>query len=126
MTTFRRRVLFCGLMLCAVPARVVLADNAPAESPDFKKHVLPIFEAKCNRCHGEKRRGGQLDMRTVESLLKGGVSGPAIKPGNAQKSLLIEMIHFKEMPPKKETPRVTEEELKLLKTWVDALPKPAG
>lgn len=89
---------------------------------DFQRDVLPIFEAKCLRCHGAKKRDAQLDMRTMDALLKGGVTSPAIQPGNAQKSLLIELLHYNEMPPKKETPRVTKAELELLRKWVNALP----
>jgi hypothetical protein len=39
--------------------------------------------------------------------------------------LLIELIHFNEMPPKKEMPRVTKEELELLRKWIDAMPQGA-
>lgn len=105
----------------AAPPRAPSAvePDAPPDAPEFTTDVLPILEKKCNRCHGEKRRGGKLDMRTREALLVGGVSGPAIKPGDAKKSLLIELIHYNEMPPKKEEPRVTKQELELLKRWVD-------
>lgn len=97
-----------------------VASVASAEGPGFQKDVLPILEAKCNRCHGGKSRGGKLDLRTRDALLTGGVTGPAIKSGDAKKSLMIEMIHFNEMPPKKETPRVTKDELELLRKWVEA------
>jgi hypothetical protein len=53
-------------------------------------------------------------------MLKGGVSGPAIAPGQPDKSILIELIHFNEMPPKRVQPRVTADELKLLKAWIAA------
>ena len=33
---------------------------------------------------------------------------------------MIELIHDNEMPPKKESPRVTKEELELLRKWIDA------
>ena len=113
------------VLLCALTAGSAGADDKPAQTPDFKKEVLPIFEAKCIRCHGAQRRGGKLDMRSLEALRTGGASGPAIKPGNAKESLLIELIHFNEMPPKKETPRVTKEELGLLRKWIDAMPAPS-
>lgn len=114
----RLQAVLGGLLLC-----VAAATPAPAaEKPDFQRDVLPIFEAKCLRCHGEKKRDGKLDMRTLDALLKGGVTSPAIKPGNAQKSLLIELLHYNEMPPKKETPRVTKEELELLRKWINAMP----
>lgn len=122
----RKILAACWLALGSLTAQPASAgDDPPADPPDFKTKVLPIFEAKCIRCHGPNRRGGRLDMQTVEALLKGGVSGPAIKPGNAAKSLMIEMIHYNEMPPKKESPRVSKEELELLRAWVNSLPKPA-
>ena len=109
-------------MLGGLATSVAGADAQRAAAPDFQREVLPLFEAKCLRCHGAKRRDGKLDMRTLEALLAGGVSGPALKPGNAQKSLLIELVHYNEMPPKKELPRVTQAELELLRKWIAALP----
>lgn len=118
----RLHALLGGLTLVALAAGSARAADKRDEAPDFKRDVLPIFEEKCIRCHGAKKRDAKLDMRTLDALLAGGVSGPAIKPGNAQKSLLIELLHYKEMPPKKETPRVTEEELALLRRWINAMP----
>ncbi|MFM8468693.1 MAG: c-type cytochrome domain-containing protein [Limisphaerales bacterium] len=113
----RLQALLGGLLL-----RVAVADHAcAAEKPDFQRDVLPIFEEKCLRCHGEKKKDAKLDMRTMDALLAGGVTGPALKPGNAQKSLLIELLHYNEMPPKKATPRVTKEELELLRRWINAM-----
>ncbi|WP_409213107.1 c-type cytochrome domain-containing protein [Prosthecobacter sp.] len=116
------QVFLGGLLLGSLAAERARADDKQASAPDFKRDVLPIFEEKCLRCHGEKRRGGKLDMRTLEALLTGGDTGPAIKPGNAKKSLLIELIHYKEMPPKKEKNFVTPAELELLRRWIDAMP----
>ena len=118
----RLHAFLCRLMISALAAGSAWADDTTGHAPDFQRDVLPIFEAKCIRCHGGKRRGGKLDMRSLESLLSGGESGPAIKRGNARKSLLIELIHYKEMPPKKETPVVTKTELDLLRKWIDAMP----
>lgn len=122
----RNHILICGFILCGFAAANARADDKPAASPDFKKDVLPILEAKCIRCHGAQRRGGKLDMRTAEVMLEGGVSGPAFKPANAKKSLMIEMIHYNEMPPKKEKLRVEKDELELLRKWIDAMPVRSG
>ncbi len=111
-----------GLLISSLAGENAWADDKPASAPDFQEDVLPIFEEKCLRCHGTKRRGGKLDMRTLEAMLEGGDTGPAIKPGNAKKSLLIELIHYKEMPPKKEKNFVTPAELELLRRWIDAMP----
>lgn len=119
---FRFQALFGGLLLCGLATDLPAAEAPKDTAPDFQRDVLPIFDAKCLRCHGVKRRDGKLDMRTLEAMLAGGVSGPALKPGNAQKSLLIELIHYNEMPPKKEPPRVTKAELELLRRWINAMP----
>lgn len=116
----RLHAVLGGLLLLCVA--VAQANDKRDAAPDFQRDVLPIFEAKCLRCHGEKKKDAKLDMRTLDALLKGGVTSPAIKPGNAQKSLLIELLHYNEMPPKKETPRVTKEELELLRKWINAMP----
>ena len=116
----------CGLLICGLAVGSAFADDKKDAAPDFKRDVLPILETKCLRCHGVKKRDGKLDMRSLDSMLTGGESGPAFKPGNAEKSLLIELIHFNEMPPKTETPRVTKEELELLRKWINALPSPSA
>ena len=126
MATLLRAALLVALALplslVSSPAR---AEGPPAGTPDFKTQVLPILDAKCIRCHSARRKSGKLDMQTEKAMLAGGVSGPAFKPGNAAKSLMIEMIHYKEMPPKREEPKVTKEELDLLRAWINAMPKPA-
>ncbi len=103
----------------AVPAA---EPEQPKKAPaiDFRGQVLPILEAKCIRCHGARQRGGKLDLRGREAMLKGGNSGAAIDLENPDKSLLIELIHFNEMPPKRKGTRVTAEELKLLNDWIKA------
>lgn len=123
---FRFQAVLGGLVLCTLTAGSAEAGGKKGPIPDFTRDVLPLFEAKCIRCHGAKKRDGKLDLRTPEALLKGGVTSPAIKPGNARKSLLIELLHYNEMPPKKETPRVTREELELLRKWIDAMPVPSA
>ena len=116
------RFLLSGLLFGGLAEVRTRVDDKQGAAPDFQQDVLPIFEEKCLRCHGAKRRGGKLDMRTLDAMLEGGDTGPAIKRGNSKKSLLIELIHYKEMPPKKQKPTVTAEELELLRRWIDAMP----
>ncbi len=89
-------------------------------SPDYKRDIAPLLEAKCLRCHSPKKSDGKLDLTTRTAMLKGGISGPAIEPGKPDKSLIIELVHFNEMPPKRVQPRVTPDELTLLKAWITA------
>ncbi len=65
----------------------------------------------CFKCHGGTKTSGELRVDTLENLLKGGQSGPALVPGKPESSLLMRAIlheaeDFK-MPPKQRLPRET-------------------
>ncbi|NBV34717.1 MAG: hypothetical protein EBR81_13250, partial [Proteobacteria bacterium] len=75
----------------------------------FEKKIRPVLAASCYECHSakaEKLKGGLL-LDTKEGLLKGGDSGQAVLPGNAAKSLLLQVMRHETkdpemaMPPKK-------------------------
>ena len=68
--------------------------------------VLPFLYARCIVCHGRRKQEGKLDLRTVDSILRGGTTGPAITPGDPQNCLLLKRVHAKEMPPPREMIRV--------------------
>src|SRR5690606_17550785 len=61
--------------------------------------VLPILQARCVVCHGRGEQRGGLDLRTQESRLQGGDSGPAIVLGKPDESLLIHKVEVGLMPP---------------------------
>ena len=73
--------------------------------------VLPVLQLRCVVCHGKQVAEAGLDLRTRESILKGGKSGPAILPGNPTESLLLKKIHAGEMPPKR---RIVEASIKVI------------
>jgi len=63
----------------------------------FKKHVKPILETKCLRCHGGKKIESDFDLSDREGLLKGGQFGNAVIPGKSKESQLVKLItHAKE------------------------------
>src|SRR5436190_21404807 len=79
-------VLLSPLVCAAVSA-------APVEQREFfESKIRPVLASVCYDCHGpEKQKSGlRLDWR--EGLLKGGEHGPAIVPGDPEKSLLIQAI----------------------------------
>ena len=63
------------------------------------RDVLPIFQARCVVCHGKREQRGGLDLRTRETRLAGGDSGPLLVPGSPDASLIIQKIEAGEMPP---------------------------
>jgi hypothetical protein len=97
---------------------VVVAAPA-AKSPEFTSEIRPILQAKCWACHGENSPQASLSLRTPESILKGGKSGPAVKPGSSAGSLLIEKVVSKAMPPG--DAKLSPAEITLLRSWVDRL-----
>jgi hypothetical protein len=64
-----------------------------------QEDVLPILFTRCVVCHGGRQQKGGLDLRTRQSMLKGGKTGPAIVPGKPEESLLVKKIHDRDMPP---------------------------
>jgi hypothetical protein len=85
----------------------------------FERDVRPILKAQCFECHGEgKKLKGSLDLRLRRFLDAGGDTGPAIVPGKAANSLLIERVRSGEMPPGKR--KLTAAEVAVLEQWIDA------
>jgi cytochrome c5 len=110
-------VVLSGWLADAGPAPQSKA-NGPA--PDYPHDVAAILDTKCNRCHTATKASGKLLTTSRAGLLKGGVSGPAIEPGKPDKSFVVELVYYNEMPPKGEKPRVSADELKRLKEWIAA------
>lgn len=84
----------------------------------YASDVYPILEAKCVKCHGVERVKEGLNMLTYEQLMAGSFNGPVIVPGNADESLLAQLIAEGEMPDR--GPKVTEAELQVIKNWINA------
>src|SRR6185312_12155585 len=96
----------------------VYANPAVAQNLSFEKSVLPIFQAKCLNCHGEKRQKGGLDLRVKSAILKGGESGSALKPGSLKGSILWEKIRTDEMPEGEK--KLTAAEKDTIRKWIEA------
>src|SRR5687768_10392574 len=88
------------------PARAAAPTIDPAQLEFFENKIRPIFADSCYECHSlqSKKSKGSLTLDTREGLLKGGDTGPAIVPGDPEKSLLIKAVRYADealqMPPK--------------------------
>ncbi len=96
---------------------LVSGGAPPAAPPRFDTDILPLFQAKCLRCHGEKVHKAELDLRTPATILKGGESGAVLMPGQPEKSLLFQKVHEGTMPPAKKD-RLTAAEVDILRRWI--------
>jgi cytochrome c553 len=87
----------------------------------FESKIRPILVDNCYKCHSatSKKLKGNLRLDTKEAMLKGGDNGPAIVPGNPEKSLLIQAIRYKnedlQMPPKE---KLSDARIADLEAWV--------
>ena len=114
--------LLLGLTLPAAPPPATTPAPTKAQLEFFENRVRPVLVSACYKCHSAadgKTKGG-LALDTREGLLKGGDTGPAVVPGNPDKSLLIKAIRYLDpnlqMPPKGE--RLTDIQIADLYTWV--------
>ena len=88
----------------------------------FEAKVRPLLADKCYSCHSvqsEKLKAGLL-LDHGSTILKGGDSGAAVKPGDPGESLLIEAVEYADpdiqMPPKK---KLSDGDIALLRKWVE-------
>ena len=66
--------------------------DSSAEGRDFfERKIRPLFVERCYECHSAeaKKLKGGLRFDLKDGVLKGGDSGPAVLPGDPEKSLLI-------------------------------------
>ena len=87
----------------------------------FEKKIRPVLAEHCYRCHSvaEGKSRGALTLDTREGTLKGGDFGPAVVPGDLQKSLLIKAVRWSDedmqMPPKN---KLSSAQIADLEAWV--------
>jgi mono/diheme cytochrome c family protein len=100
---------------------LALSVSAPAQDKkpvSFEKDVQPIIKASCLSCHKPDKKKGKLDMSTYEALMKGGDQGAPVKPGDAKKSLLIEVVSGKEPEMPEKGDPLTPAQIDILSRWI--------
>ncbi|MDF1661307.1 MAG: hypothetical protein P1V97_06025, partial [Planctomycetota bacterium] len=114
-----KRTTKMALLWAAILLTPTLANAEGKEKITFDRHVLPIFEAKCNDCHNADVAAGDLDLTTYSGTMAGGGSGAVISPGDPDGSKLFrQVIHTERpyMPP--EEPKINKKSIALLKAWI--------
>jgi len=95
-----------------------IAEEKAETDPTFADDILPIFRAKCIRCHAGVEPKAGLNLASPASLLTGGKSGPVLRIRAAESSLLYEMVSSDKMPLVGQ--KLTAAEKGLIRKWINS------
>jgi hypothetical protein len=119
-----RLLLSCVL---AIGLAAPLCGETPAADREgiefFEKKIRPVLVERCYECHSAtaKKLEGSLHIDSRAGALKGGDQGPAVVPGDLEKSLLIRAIRYDDkdlqMPPAPKE-RLSAEVVADFETWI--------
>ena len=111
--------LCCSVVAIALLAVSIIRAEEPRANLDyFEREVRPILVDACHKCHGPNKQESDLRLDSREAVLKGGVSGAAVVPGQPEKSLLVAAIRHVgdiKMPPQA---KLTEAQIAAVAHWV--------
>jgi hypothetical protein len=118
-----RPVGLCWLTagLLAAPAAVA-AGRAATPPVNFARDVQPILSKACFACHGPDEGTRAAGLRLDSRAAAVGGARPAVTPGNPAASRLLarvtEASEARRMPPAKAGPRLTGEQVRVLRAWI--------
>jgi hypothetical protein len=106
-----------SIVLASLAVAAVRAEDGAAF---FEAKVLPVLQQRCYECHShEKKIKGGLALDLRKGWETGGDNGPAIVPGQPDKSLLVKAVRYSdpdiEMPPKG---KLAADEIAVLEKWI--------
>ena len=90
---------------------------AHASTVSFSNDVFPILQSRCINCHGGNRTEEGLSLKTYAEIMKGSQNGLVITAGDANNSLLAELISDQKMP--KRGPKLTPPQIQLIIDWIN-------
>ncbi|MCY2999110.1 MAG: DUF1553 domain-containing protein [Planctomycetota bacterium] len=115
-------MFWCGLLLALFGAfdATFAQDGPKAIDEVFEKQVRPLLISKCYECHSQStEQNGGLSMDSLEGMLKGGDSGPALIVESPENSLILRAIRYRDpkllMPPEN---RMSASEVRILEDWI--------
>lgn len=97
---------------------------------DYTTEIQPILKQRCYACHGALEQKAKLRLDTVEAMIRGGKSGPAIHVSHPEDSALLKRVTAASiddrMPPEHEGEPLTPDQIARLRKWIEAgAPHPA-
>lgn len=116
---FIQNIIFSGTIGVLILLGLSCQDS---ERVDFSTQIKPILNNKCITCHGGvKKNAGFSLLFEDEAFAKTESGKPAIIPGDAAGSELIQRLHEDdpELRMPYEKPKLSDAEIDLLTRWID-------
>lgn len=113
-----KRTAILSVILGLASAALQAADESPV---DFVKQIKPILADRCVECHNSETIFGELNLQNRELAFRKRKLGPAIVPGEPEKSMLYLALT---LPPKdkKAMPatghRIPKDEVNTIRQWI--------
>jgi hypothetical protein len=96
-----------------------LPADVQAQFDHFEKEIRPLLKDRCIECHGPDDPEAELNLTSLESLLRGSKKGPVIVEGFSDKSVLVRKLSSKQMPPPDSGKPLTKAEIRSITRWID-------
>lgn len=109
----------CFILACSLSSLSIFTIDGQ-NRVDYGKQIEPIFQTKCAHCHNHTTRQGGLNLESYSALMNGGKNGPSVVPGQGSESRVVKMLEGTIEPRMPLGDRMTADEIKLIKAWIDA------
>jgi nitrate/TMAO reductase-like tetraheme cytochrome c subunit/mono/diheme cytochrome c family protein len=103
------------ILMPQIPPTPTPLPEQPGAALTYDAVIGPLFQSRCGSCHGDDGLQG-LNLTTYQTALAGGVSGPAIVPGDPDSSLVVQ----KQSADKPHFSQLTPQELDRVIQWIEA------
>lgn len=116
-------VAFVVWLVVSFPCPAQDADQKTA-TVDYLTQVKPLLRERCFSCHGALQQKAGLRLDTQAAIVKGGESGSSLTPGDPANSSLLARVTAQDpaerMPPEHEGEPLTEPQVAILRSWIEA------
>jgi cytochrome c553 len=118
------RLLVLLILLLVAGQGPLLQAQSAAEDEEgirfFEKEIRPLLVEHCYKCHGPKKQESDLRVDTLQGMLDGGGTGPAVVPGEPQQSLMLHALDYQDeelqMPPDE---RLSDRQIASITRWIE-------
>jgi len=118
------RCLPVSALLLALATSLLPTRSPAAAHSELAPRVHQLFNKHCTKCHGGVKRAGDVSFISRDLALRPAKSGAIpLQPGSLDGSELFRRVTTQDeddrMPPIKEEPRLSDDEVALLREWIE-------